>query len=218
MQHVADDRDVEPFEPAELLLQRVEIEQRLRRMLMLAVARVDDVRSGDVRDELRRADVRVADHDHVRVVRAQRERGVLQRLALVHRRARGLQRHRVGREPLRGELEARRGPRRRLVEEVHDEPPLQGRQLLQLTVHRGRERARRAEEALDVAALQVGDRQQVAARRRLWRPEVVAHEANRGHRVSSSGEDMSRTASTSSTSMSCTWIRSLRAVGKFLPT
>ena len=44
VEDVADDRDVEAFEPAELLLHRVEVEQRLRRVLVLAVARVDDVR------------------------------------------------------------------------------------------------------------------------------------------------------------------------------
>ena len=36
-----------------------------------------------LRDELRRADVRMAEDDHVRVVGGQRERGVLQGLALV---------------------------------------------------------------------------------------------------------------------------------------
>ena len=87
VQDVADDRDVQPFEPAELLLDRVEVEQRLRRMLVLAVAGVDDVRVGHARDELRRTDLRMPDDDHVGVVRAERERGVLQRLALVDRRA-----------------------------------------------------------------------------------------------------------------------------------
>ena len=44
VQDVADDRDVEALDAAELLLDRVEVEQRLRRVLVLAVARVDDVR------------------------------------------------------------------------------------------------------------------------------------------------------------------------------
>ena len=47
VEDVADDRDVQAFEPAELLLKRVEVEQRLRRVLVLAVAGVDDVRVGD---------------------------------------------------------------------------------------------------------------------------------------------------------------------------
>ena len=49
VQDVADDRDVQPVEAAELLLQRVEVEQRLRRVLVLAVAGVDDVGVGDAR-------------------------------------------------------------------------------------------------------------------------------------------------------------------------
>ena len=105
-------------------LERVEVEQRLRRVLVLAVAGVDDVGVGDPGDELRRADLRVPDHDHVRVVGAERERRVLERLALVDRGADGLDVERVRGEPLRGELEARRGARRGLVEEVDDEVPL----------------------------------------------------------------------------------------------
>ena len=208
VEHVADDRHVQPFEPAERLLQRVQVEQRLRRVLVLAVAGVDDVRLRHARDELRRADLRMADHDHVRVVGAERERGVLQRLALVHRRAGGLDAERVGGEPLRRELEARGRARRRLEEEVDDEPPLERRQLLHLAVERRLERARVAEQALDVVAGQVGDGDEVAARRRPGRAQLVADETDRVHRSSSSGEGISRTASTSSTSTSCTWIRS----------
>ena len=120
VEDVADDRDVQPFEPAELLPQRVEVEQRLRRVLVLPVAGVDDVRVGDPRDELRRPDLRVPDHDHVGVVGAERERRVLERLALVHRGADRLDVERVRREPLRGELERGRGAGRGLVEEVDD--------------------------------------------------------------------------------------------------
>ena len=90
MRDVADDRDVQPVEPAERLAHRVEVEQRLRRMLVLAVAGVHDTRIGVVRDELGGADLRVADDDHVGVVGRQRQRRVLQRLALVDRRAGGL--------------------------------------------------------------------------------------------------------------------------------
>ena len=44
VEDVADDRDVQALERAELALDRVEVEQRLRRVLVLAVAGVDDVR------------------------------------------------------------------------------------------------------------------------------------------------------------------------------
>ena len=152
MEDVADDRDRDPVEPAERLADREQVEERLRRVLVLAVARVDDVRVRRSRDELRRADVRMADHDHVRVVRGERQRRVAQRLALVDGRAGRPQHHRVGGEPLRRELEAREGARRGLVEEVDDEPPAQRRQLLDLAVERALERAGGVEDSLGVLA------------------------------------------------------------------
>jgi hypothetical protein len=79
---------------------------------------------------LRGTDLGMAQHDHVRVVCGKGERRVLERLALVDGRAGGLQRHRVGRQPLRGQLEGRRRARRRLVEDVQDQPAAQCRQLL----------------------------------------------------------------------------------------
>ena len=44
VEHVADDRHVEPLEAPECVPHRVEVEQRLGRVLVLAVAGVDDVR------------------------------------------------------------------------------------------------------------------------------------------------------------------------------
>ena len=120
MEHVPDDRHVHARDPAELLVDRVEVEQGLGRMLVRPVARVDDVRLRPARDDLGCADVRVADDDDVRVVGADRDRGVLERLALVDRRARCLDRHHVGGESFCGELEARRRPRGGLEEEIDD--------------------------------------------------------------------------------------------------
>ena len=181
VQDVADDRDVQALDAAEGLLDRVEVEQGLRRVLVLAVARVHDARLGDPRDELWRANVRVAQDDHVRVVGAERDRGVLQRLALVDRRAARLDRHRVRRESLRGELEARRRSRRRLVEDVDDEPAAQRRELLHLPLERALEASRSAEQALDVVAGQVGDRDQMPPGRRVWRAQVVPHHVQVTH-------------------------------------
>src|SRR4029077_948249 len=206
VEDIADDRDVEPVELVEFLPQRVEIQQRLRRMLMLAVPCVDDVRVGETWDELRRADLRVPDHDHVGVVRAERERGVLQRLALVHRGTRRLDRERVRREALRRELERGRRAGRGLVEEVDDQVALERRQLLHVAVERGLEGARGPEQALDVFAREVTDRKEMPLGRVSRWTEVVADETN--HLLSSSGLATSRTPSTSSTSTSCTWIRS----------
>ena len=77
MQDVAHDRDVQPFEPAERLTHRVEIEQSLSRVLVLSVTGVDDMGFCYTRDELWSADLRVPDDDHVGVVGAERDRRVL---------------------------------------------------------------------------------------------------------------------------------------------
>ena len=63
---------------------------------------------------------------------------------------------------------------------------------------------------VDVLVEELDERDAVVGRR------GEGDEAN--HRLSSSGVETSRTASSSSTSTSCTWIRSPRAVGRFLPT
>jgi hypothetical protein len=44
VQQVADDRDLEPLDPLLVLADRERVEQRLRRMLVHAVAGVDDAR------------------------------------------------------------------------------------------------------------------------------------------------------------------------------
>ena len=197
---------------------REEVEECLCRVLVLSVTRVHDACLGDARDVLRRADLRVSEHDHVRVVGRQRQRRVLQRLALVDRRTGGLQRQRVGRQSLRRKLERRARARRRLVEDVQDQPAAQGRQLLVVAFLREGERPGRREQALDVVAASGrrsragGDvRREAAAGRRRRR-------AAQSRSAPSSRWVTSRTRSISSTSTSSTWTRSPRVVGRFLPT
>jgi len=181
VQDIADDRDVQALDPPQLLGDCVEVEQRLGRVLVLAIAGVDDVGTRVAGDQLRRADLRMADDDHVRVVGPERQRRVLQGLPLVDRRAGRLDRHRVGGEPLRCQLEARRGTGRRLVEEVDDRLAAQGRQLLQLALERSLEVACGAEQTLDVVAPEVANRDQVPARRLLGREQVLPHDADFSH-------------------------------------
>ena len=199
-----------PSSLSERLAHRVEVEERLRRVLMLSVARVHDVRVGEPRHELRRADRRMAHDDDVRLVRRERERRVLQRLALVYRRARGAEGHRVRRQALRRELEAGKRPRGRLVEEVHDRAAAERRQLLDLAIERRRERLRGVEHALDVTSLEVADREQMTPQG----AQAVGAQAW----PSSSGSPTRYTPSRSSISTSSTWMRSPRPVGRFLPT
>ena len=182
---VTDDRDVQAVEAAERLAHGVQIEQRLRRVLMLPVAGVDDARIGDVGHELRGARLGVTEHDHVRVVGRERQRRVLQRLALVDRRAGRLERQRVGRQPLGGELERRARARRRLVEDVEDEAAAQRRQLLVLPLLRERERPRRREQAVDVVARR-GRRSRADAVVRSAAAAGLRRQAQVGHASTSS--------------------------------
>ena len=174
MEDIADDRDMEPLDPAELLLDRVEVEERLGRVLVLAVACVHHVSLRMECDEIGRTDLRVANDDDVRVVAADRERGVLQRFPFVHGRAGGLDRHYVGGEALGGQLEARGRARGGLVEEIDDGAAPQGRQLLHLAVERAGEGPGEREQPLDVLPLEIGDRDQMAARRSVRRQELIA--------------------------------------------
>ena len=100
------------------LEQRVDVEQRLARVLVLAVAGVDHRRVGPAGDELRGAGLGRADDDRLGLVGGEGRDRVAQRLALVDRGAGGLDRDDVGGEALGGELEGGARPRARLVEEA----------------------------------------------------------------------------------------------------
>ena len=85
-----------------------EVEQALRGVLVLAVAGVDDAGLGVGARASGRRRPRVAHDDDVGRVGRQRDRRVLERLALLDGRAAGLEGQGVGREPLGGQVEARR--------------------------------------------------------------------------------------------------------------
>ena len=78
---VADDRDVQPGDRPFLFADGEEVEQRLRGMLVRAVAGVDHARAQPLGEELRRAGGAVAQHDDVGVIRLEILRGVLERFA-----------------------------------------------------------------------------------------------------------------------------------------
>ena len=158
---VADDPDRGAVELAEALAQRVDVEQRLRRVLALAVAGVDDRGAAPFGDELRGARPRGAEHDRVGLVRAEREHGVLQRLALLDARAAGGEVDDVRGEALGGELEGAARARGGLVEEVEHHPPAQGRHLLDLAVGHLGEARRLLGDPLDARAVEILDREQV---------------------------------------------------------
>ncbi len=102
------------------LAQRQRVEQRLRRVLVLPVARVEHRAVHLVGDELRRPAGGVADHDRIGAHGVQRDRGVDQRLALLHARLRGVHVDHIRAEPLARDLEAEQRARRVFEEGVDD--------------------------------------------------------------------------------------------------
>ena len=117
---VAHDGDLEAVEVAEVLADGVEVEHRLRGVLVLAVAGVDDDGVGVLGDLLRRAGELGAADEHVDVHGVDGLDGVREALAL-HDGARGAAHGEgVGREALLGELEGALGARGGLEEQVHD--------------------------------------------------------------------------------------------------
>ncbi len=69
------------FETAAAVEDRAGIEQRLRRMLVRAIARVDNRNRQIARKKMRCAGSRVAHHDRIRPHGAKRVQGIHQRLA-----------------------------------------------------------------------------------------------------------------------------------------
>ena len=199
VQDVADDPDVQAVEAADALAQRVDVQQRLRGVLVLAVAGVDDARGRPLRDQRGGADVRRADHDQVGPVGGQRRDRVLERLALLDRGAGCAQVDHVRGERLRGELEGAARARARFVEEVQDAAAAERRHLLDLALGDLGEALRAVQDPLDGRAVQVVDRQQM--------PHAIA-----------SSSSVMVTSSVPSSSWTRTLTRSLRAVGRFLPT
>ena len=79
--NVAEDRDVQPGDSALFFANGEGVEQRLRGMLVRAVAGVDDAGVEPLGEEIRRAAGAVPQHDDVGEERLEVQRGVLERLA-----------------------------------------------------------------------------------------------------------------------------------------
>ena len=130
MQDVAADRDGQPRDAALGAADRQRIEQRLRRMLVRAVAGVDDRAVDLLRQQLDRARRMMAHDDDVGPHGVQRHRRVDQRLALLHRGGGDVHVHDVGAEPLAGQFERRLRARRTLEEQIDMRSPAQNIALL----------------------------------------------------------------------------------------
>src|SRR3990172_5168190 len=163
MEDVAHDRHREAVDPALLVAHGEQIEQRLRRVLVRPVARVDDGGLELVGDPLRNPRDGVPDDHGVRVHRVERARRVEDALVLLETRGARREVDHVRREALAGDLEARPRARARLEEEVHDGAAPQRRDLLHLALADLAHALGRVEDALDVAALEVFDAEQIPA-------------------------------------------------------
>ena len=140
------------------------VEQRLRRVLMRAVAGVDHRAADLLRQQRGRSGRLVADDQNVRPHGVQRHRRVDQRLALLHRRACDRHVHHVGAEPFSGEFEGRLGAGRRLVEEVDLGAAAQRRGLL-LGLARDRHGGVGAvEQHFDIGGRKIANAKQMAVR------------------------------------------------------
>jgi hypothetical protein len=125
--HQADRQALQPaLDPAD----GEDVEQALGRVLVGAVAGVDDAATQVLGQQVRRSRRGVADHHQVGPHRLDVLRGVDERLALGQAGAAGGEVDGVGAEPLGGQAEAGPGPCGRLEEQVDDDLALEVRQLL----------------------------------------------------------------------------------------
>ena len=130
MQDVAADGDDEALDPALVAADGERVEQRLCRMLMGAIARVDHRAAHLAGQEVHGTGLVVPHHDDVRVHGVQRRGRVDQRLALFDRRGRDRHVHHVRPKPLAGDLERGLGAGRGLEEQVDLRATAQGGPLL----------------------------------------------------------------------------------------
>jgi hypothetical protein len=109
---------------------RQHVEQGLGRVLVLAVAGIDDGTADFLRQQRCRARRRMAHNQQVRLHGVERHRGVDQSLALGDRRRLHAHIDGIGAQPLAGQLEARLRPRGILEEHIDQGLALEQVQLL----------------------------------------------------------------------------------------
>ena len=219
VQQVADDRDLEAGQPALVLADRERVEQRLRRVLVHAVAGVDDRRMARPGEQVRRARRGVAHHDHVRRHRLEVAHGVEERLPLRHARRRGRDAQRVGAQTLLGDLERRARARARLEEQIHDGAAAQRGHLLDRSAADFLHRDGGVEDERDLVGREALDpeqvpRAQLRGGRRLRTSGRLCSIGCLGRHASPS----IRISSTPSISCSRTCTLCFSDVGTFLPT
>ncbi len=158
---IADDRDLEPLDHAFVAADRRGVEQRLGRMLVLAVAGVDHRAADLLRQQRSGARRRMADHEQVRLHGVQRHRRVDQGLALGDRGGAGAHVDHVGAQPLAGQLEGALGAGRILEEQVHQRPALEQVELLRGLAVEADESVGEIQEVRHLHLVQIGRRKEM---------------------------------------------------------
>src|ERR1035437_591872 len=120
MKDVADNRDLQTFQCFLIAQNRVSIEQRLRGMLVQAIAGVNDRHVEVLRHHVGRAGVGMADNDDVGADGAHRVPGIEQRLALLNTRTKRLDEDRVSAQGFGRDFKRTPRPGGRLVEKQKD--------------------------------------------------------------------------------------------------
>ena len=161
MLEVSADCDLQPGDPAEPLADRRGVEQRLGRMLADPVAGVDDRTIHDRRDTRRRADVAMTDNERIGAHCVERERRILERLALLDARPLDLHRDRLSAQPVGGDLERQQGARRIFEEGVDDRQPVEPPGIAPRLAIIGEPARALVEDEADLRVQEIVDREQV---------------------------------------------------------
>ena len=178
---IADDGDLQTVEVTLVLPDGVQVEQGLRRMVVLAVAGADDARGRVLRDDVGSTGVLIAHDDAVDLIGVEGLDGVDEALAL-DRGGRGAAKVKaVGRKTLLGELEGAAGARRGLVEHIDDGLALERGDLLDRTLVDLGERLGGLEDELDVLFGVLGNVDQVLMIERHGTTHLPAARSPRGN-------------------------------------
>jgi hypothetical protein len=158
---VTANRDLETFDPPEMLSDGGRVEQCLRGMLACPVARIDDRAFHDCRNSSRGSAGAVADNQRVGPHCVKRPRRIFQRLALLDRAMLDRHRHHLRAEAIAGYREAHERSRRILEEGIDDGEAIQPAIVAPRLAIIGEPPFARVEDGCDLGVAQIVDGQEM---------------------------------------------------------
>src|SRR5688572_4876253 len=186
VQDVANDRDLQSFDSSFVFTNRERVEQGLSRMLVRAVAGVDDRRGAHAREMLRRTGHRVTNDDAIRRHRFEVARSVEQSLAFGDAGGRNADVHGIRREAFGGNFEGSPRSGRWFEEEIYNSAPAECRDFFDLAFGNVAKRFGRIEQVRDFCRLELAYAEEVFAIKRSGggcARHVVIKKAARGRFV-----------------------------------